>query len=262
MTYAPAPCRSRERGREGHPCTSYHRRRAGDPGCCAGRPASRAGDPGCCAGRPASRAGDPGCCAGRPASRAGDPGCCAGRPASRAGDPGCCAGRPASRAGDLGCCADDPVTRADGRSSHAGHRESIATPVQIRLFDNENRESETAAIIQRIADLKFNDPQASIAVLVASRSHAAPIMTGLEARKIDAVGVDLVPLRELSIVRDLVALIQATSHLGDRTAWLAVLRAPWCGLSLATLTVLSQRRDTLLVWESYERRATSRALLC
>jgi ATP-dependent exoDNAse (exonuclease V) beta subunit len=64
------------------------------------------------------------------------------------------------------------------------------------------------------------------------------------------VGVDLVPLRELSIVRDLVALVQATSHLGDRTAWLAVLRAPWCGVSLATLTALSHRRDPLLVWEA------------
>src|ERR1700730_9091316 len=44
--------------------------------------------------------------------------------------------------------------------------------------------------------------------------------------------------------------MQSTSQLGDRTAWLAVLRAPWCGLSLATLTVLSRRRDTLLVWEA------------
>jgi ATP-dependent helicase/nuclease subunit A len=123
-------------------------------------------------------------------------------------------------------------------------------PVRVRLFDSENRESETAAIIQRISDLKARDPRATIAVLVASRSHAAPIMTGLEARKIDAVGVDLVPLRELPIVRDLVALVQATSHLGDRTAWLAVLRAPWCGLSLATLTSLSRRRDSLLVWEA------------
>jgi ATP-dependent exoDNAse (exonuclease V) beta subunit len=123
-------------------------------------------------------------------------------------------------------------------------------PVRVRLFDNDNRESETAAIVERIADLKARDPQATIAVLVASRSHAAPIITSLEARKIDAVGVDLVPLRELSIVRDLVALVQATSHLGDRTAWLAVLRAPWCGVSLATLTALSQRRDSLLVWEA------------
>jgi ATP-dependent exoDNAse (exonuclease V) beta subunit len=120
----------------------------------------------------------------------------------------------------------------------------------VRLFDNDNRESETVAIVERIADLRARDPLASIAILVASRSHAAPIITSLEARNIDAVGVDLVPLRELSIVRDLVALVQATSHLGDRTAWLAVLRAPWCGVSLGTLTALSHRRDPLLVWEA------------
>jgi ATP-dependent helicase/nuclease subunit A len=127
----------------------------------------------------------------------------------------------------------------------------VPTPcVQFRVFDYAHRESESEAIIQRIAELRSSEPQSSIAVLVASRSHAAPIITGLEARKVDAVGVDLVPLRELSIVRDLVALLQATSHLGDRTAWLAVLRAPWCGLTLETLTVLSRRRDSLLVWEA------------
>lgn len=160
---------------------------------------------------------------------------------------------------DLRASAVSFTRSVAGRGSPAAPATPAATsaiaatsqpPVQIRLFDNDNRESETAAIIQRIADLKVIDPRASIAVLVASRSHAAPIMTGLEARKIDAVGVDLVPLRELSVVRDLVALIQATSHLGDRTAWLAVLRAPWCGLSLAALTALSRRRDTLLVWEA------------
>jgi ATP-dependent helicase/nuclease subunit A len=131
-----------------------------------------------------------------------------------------------------------------------GAEGAMESPVRVRLFDNDNRESETAAIVERIADLKARDPLATIAVLVASRSHAAPIITSLEARRIDAVGVDLVPLRELSIVRDLVALVQATSHLGDRTAWLAVLRAPWCGVSLATLTALSHRRDPLLVWEA------------
>jgi ATP-dependent helicase/nuclease subunit A len=148
--------------------------------------------------------------------------------------------------------------RDDLRASAVSFTRSVAgkagttagLPVSVRLFDGDNRETETAAIVQRIADLKARDTQATIAVLVASRSHAAPIITSLEARKIDAVGVDLVPLRELSIVRDLVALVQATSHLGHRTAWLAVLRAPWCGMSLATLTVLSQRRDPLLVWEA------------
>ncbi len=136
--------------------------------------------------------------------------------------------------------------------SVAGKVDSPATqlPVRVRLFDGGNREAEIESIAHSIAELRGREPTATIAVLVASRSHAAPIMTRLEAKQIDAVGVDLVPLRELSIVRDLEALIHATSHLGDRTAWLAVLRAPWCGLSLATLTALSRRRDPLLVWEA------------
>ena len=75
-------------------------------------------------------------------------------------------------------------------------------------------------------------------------------MAALEEAGIDTIGVDLVPLRELSVVRDLVALLRALHQLGDRTAWLTVLRAPWCGVSLPTLTQLSQRQDSLLIWES------------
>src|SRR6202000_1820626 len=123
-------------------------------------------------------------------------------------------------------------------------------PVRVRLYDGDDRSTEIIAVTERIAELRTADPRATIAVLVASRSHGAPIITNLEARKIDAVGVDLVPLRELSIIRDLVALIEAAHHLGDRTAWLAVLRAPWAGLTLASLTALSQRRDSLVVWEA------------
>ncbi len=131
-----------------------------------------------------------------------------------------------------------------------GGSASLEPPVRVRLFDNDRRETEIESITSRIAELRAREPESTIAVLVASRSHAAPIMTSLESRKIDAVGVDLVPLRELPIIRDLVSLIQATSHLGDRTAWLALLRAPWCGLSLSTLTALSRRRDPMLVWEA------------
>jgi ATP-dependent helicase/nuclease subunit A len=136
------------------------------------------------------------------------------------------------------------------RSLAARAADADENPVRVHLFESSNRACETLTIVQRIIDLKSRNPQATIAVLVASRSHAAPIITELEARHIDAIGVDLVPLRELSIVQDLVALLRATSHLGDRTAWLAVLRAPWCGVSLATLTALSGRRDPLLVWEA------------
>jgi ATP-dependent helicase/nuclease subunit A len=134
--------------------------------------------------------------------------------------------------------------------SLAGLGAPAAAPVELGLFSADNRDAETNAVVERIARLRTADAKASIAILVAARTHAAPIMLALEARNIDAIGVDIVPLRDLSIVRDLVALLQALYHLGDRTAWLAVLRAPWCGLVLQSLSVLSQRNDPKLLWEA------------
>jgi ATP-dependent exoDNAse (exonuclease V) beta subunit len=128
--------------------------------------------------------------------------------------------------------------------------EACNTAVELRLFPGADREAEIAFITQRIAEIRASDGTASIAILVAARTHATPIMMALEAREIEAIGVDLVPLQDQSIVRDLVALLQALHHLGDRTAWLAVLRAPWCGVSLQTLTALSQRADKQLPWEA------------
>ena len=120
--------------------------------------------------------------------------------------------------------------------------------VQLRLFGDSCVEA--AAVSERIIELRLLNPLCSVAVLVASRAHAVPVIAALDARGVASVGVDLIPLGELTIVRDLVALLQALHHLADRTAWLSVLRAPWCGASLATLTSVSQRRDPQLVWEA------------
>src|SRR5262249_10866904 len=62
-----------------------------------------------------------------------------------------------------------------GRAASKGSRGKEL--VRIRLYDNDKREAETAAIIDRIMQLRGAEPKATIAVLVASRSHAAPIMT-------------------------------------------------------------------------------------
>lgn len=121
---------------------------------------------------------------------------------------------------------------------------------ELRLFSGADRRAETLTVLERIVALKTRDPRASIAVLVAARRHAGPIIRALHGREVDAIGVELVPLREVPVVRDFVALTRALYHPGDRTAWLAVLRAPWCGASLASLTPLSRRNDTQLVWES------------
>jgi len=123
-----------------------------------------------------------------------------------------------------------------------------ADAVELRLLPD--RAAETEAIVARVKELKRRDAHARVAILVAARPHAQAIIAGLHDCKVDAIGVELVPLAEVPIVRDLVALTRALCHLGDRTAWLAVLRAPWCGASLAALTRLSARGDSRLLCQA------------
>src|SRR6266853_3606220 len=121
--------------------------------------------------------------------------------------------------------------------------------VQLRLFPGD-RDAEARAIAARITELRGRDSQARVAVLVAAHAHAVPIVNALRTVGVEVLGVDLVPLAERPIVRDLVQLARALHDLGDRSAWLAVLRAPWCGASLATLTALSGPEDPQLLWEA------------
>ncbi|HUA23078.1 MAG TPA: UvrD-helicase domain-containing protein [Steroidobacteraceae bacterium] len=151
--------------------------------------------------------------------------------------------------------ADDLRESAVAFTSSLGSPDDEASPVgagaravELRLLPD--RAAETETIVARVKDLKKSDGQASIAILVAARSHAHTVIAALHAANIDAIGVELVPLGEVPVVRDLVALTRALCHLGDRTAWLAVLRAPWCGASLATLTALSSRGDSRLLCQA------------
>src|SRR6266853_1538355 len=121
--------------------------------------------------------------------------------------------------------------------------------VQLRLFPGD-RDAEARAVAARIGELRGRDRHASVAVLVAAHAHAVPIVNVLRAGGVEVLGVDLVPLAERPIVRDLVQLTRALHDLGDRSAWLAVLRAPWCGASLESLTALSGPEEPQLVWES------------
>jgi ATP-dependent exoDNAse (exonuclease V) beta subunit len=86
-----------------------------------------------------------------------------------------------------------------------------------------------------IADVVAAHPEQTIAILVRNKSHAAPVMAELQRRGIRYQAVDLDRLGERSAVRDLEALTRALLHPEDRTAYLAVCRAPWAGATLAQL---------------------------
>lgn len=83
----------------------------------------------------------------------------------------------------------------------------------------------------------------SIAVLARARKHLASITSELSrddgAGPIPFRAVQIDTLDECSEVLDALALARALLHPADRAAWLAVLRAPWCGLSLADLLCLT-----------------------
>ena len=79
----------------------------------------------------------------------------------------------------------------------------------------------------------------TVAILTRARDHVTQITRKLQARgqRYQAVELDL--LKDRTAVRDLDALLKALLFPANRVAWLAVLRAPWCGLKLAELEAIA-----------------------
>ena len=89
-------------------------------------------------------------------------------------------------------------------------------------------------------------PNASIAVLARTRSHLRDILTVLRAADMRWQAKDVDPLASRMAVIDLLSLTRALLDLSDRIAWLAILRAPWCGLDMHDLhTVANHPLGTL-----------------
>ncbi len=78
----------------------------------------------------------------------------------------------------------------------------------------------------------------TVAILLRSRSQAAPIFKALQASGIAYQSVELELLGDRHVVRDLLSLTLALRYPHDRLHWLSILRAPWCGLNLADLHIL------------------------
>ena len=127
--------------------------------------------------------------------------------------------------------------------SHAVH-DREAKAVEIHPFFNGDREGE-AARVAALARSALEEPAreggepGTVAILVRARSSLAAIVPALRAAGLKLRAIEIDPLPGRPVVRDLLALTRALSHLADRTAWLALLRAPWCGLTLADLHALA-----------------------
>jgi ATP-dependent exoDNAse (exonuclease V) beta subunit len=97
---------------------------------------------------------------------------------------------------------------------------------------------QTVVSIAKQAWEKYADSDKPMAILVRSRSHLQDVARELVAAGFAVRAVELDRLQSRGIVVDLLQLTRAMVHRADRAAWLAVLRAPWSGLTLGTLLAL------------------------
>jgi ATP-dependent helicase/nuclease subunit A len=86
-----------------------------------------------------------------------------------------------------------------------------------------------------------------VAVLGRTRRALAPIAEALHKAQIPFRAVDLENLQERPEIVDALALARAWMNPQDRVAWLGVLRAPWCGLTLGDLHTLASADDPQLI---------------
>ncbi|HSX20343.1 MAG TPA: UvrD-helicase domain-containing protein, partial [Gammaproteobacteria bacterium] len=105
--------------------------------------------------------------------------------------------------------------------------------------------NEPAAIVKIITQVRQQMPDCSIAILTRAKSHVSKILPALSAAEIPYQAVELETLSKRSLIQDLLAVSKALLHLDDRIAWLAILRAPWCALTLAELQLFAQYESTI-----------------
>jgi ATP-dependent exoDNAse (exonuclease V) beta subunit len=109
-----------------------------------------------------------------------------------------------------------------------------------RVVGNACARVEAQDVAARIAGLYRERPDESIAVLAGTRLQLRDVRRELKARNVPFVGVKLEPLADVAVVRDLESLARALEAPLDRIAWLAVLRAPFVGLTLPDLTAIGE----------------------
>ncbi len=128
-------------------------------------------------------------------------------------------------------------------------RSTPKAPVSIHGFVGRQDAAEAEAVIELIRQAREEDPVGKIAILVRSRNHLVPIVDALKKSGMRYQAQDVDPLTARPVVQDLLSLVRALHHPADRVAWLSVLRAPWCGLTLDDLAGLCGEDARSTVWQ-------------
>lgn len=145
---------------------------------------------------------------------------------------------------------DDLITSAVSYSAAvAFDKKPSSNNVKIYPQYDRAHKKESQSIIDIVSEIKQDSPEDNIAILVRSRSHLAEVIPSLREAGIGFKAIDIEGLGTQASIQDLLALTRAFLYPADRVAWLACLRAPWCGLSLESLYILCHQNKDKTVWE-------------
>ncbi|MYH32286.1 MAG: AAA family ATPase [Gammaproteobacteria bacterium] len=148
----------------------------------------------------------------------------------------------------LGTVAYTPCKPAPGArpASEAKHGNADA---RLHYFRKGDHESEVAIVEQIVRTTLKDRPDGTIGILVRSRTHGEEVSNALGRTGIAVNRTEFERRKRFSVVQDLAAIARALAQLSDRIAWLAVLRAPWCGLSLKDLHALCHDAPRETIWD-------------
>jgi ATP-dependent exoDNAse (exonuclease V) beta subunit len=121
---------------------------------------------------------------------------------------------------------------------------------QAVYFNGYNKTNDTDYLTAEAQDISSlcqqiqnQNPDHSIAILVRNRGHLKQIVPALIEAQLNWEAIDIDPLADRMPVMDLMSVTRAMLSPADRIAWLALLRAPFCGLSLQDLVALTNDLD-------------------
>jgi ATP-dependent exoDNAse (exonuclease V) beta subunit len=144
---------------------------------------------------------------------------------------------------------DDAPTGAVTYSPSDATLPERQNPVVLHGFPEKDREREALRVVELVREAHAENPDGTVAILVRARTHLPAIVEAIKNAGLNFRAVKIDDLGQRQVARDLLSLTRAMLHLGDRVAWLAVLRAPWCGLTLADLHALAGSDPKALVWD-------------
>jgi len=127
-----------------------------------------------------------------------------------------------------------PSNRTTGTPPHFGDAETIRKQHLARIV---------ALIQSKLQAMPGTSGKYRIAVLAQKKKSLIEIAAVLRKAGIVFRAIELEPLRQRPEVLDVLSLAHALFNPADRTAWLAVLRTPWCGLSLEALHRITSDDD-------------------